>query len=277
MTRNCGLKAIVLLVVLIWGALPALAQQDGYDERDESVAPEALAQFHKGERLAKNGQLDEAIAAFRQAIALQPDYAQAYQQLGLAYAGGNRYPEAVKAFKEAARLQPQSGQVHENLGVAYIKLGQWREARETFAAAIRLHPDNAEAHYNLGLANGKLNRDQEARAQFAEAIRLDPAMAKAHKNLGLAYLNLEMLDQARKSLQEAVRLDPKDPQAHYALCVYYARAGDTQAALTLHCVHENEWGGQYGGYDRELFDPAAAGSRGHCHRQGRGRGPAVSE
>jgi Flp pilus assembly protein TadD len=31
-------------------------------------------------------------------------------------------------------------------------------------------------------------------------------------------------------LQEAVRLDPKDPQAHYALCVYYARAGDTQAA-----------------------------------------------
>ena len=39
-----------------------------------------------------------------------------------------------------------------------------------------------------------------------------------------------MLDEARKSLQEAVRLDPKDPQAHYALCVYYARAGDTQAA-----------------------------------------------
>jgi Tfp pilus assembly protein PilF len=55
-------------------------------------------------------------------------------------------------------------------------------------------------------------------------------MAKAHKNLGLAYLNLGLLDQARKSLQEAVRLDPKDPQAHYALCVYYARAGDTQAA-----------------------------------------------
>jgi Tfp pilus assembly protein PilF len=55
-------------------------------------------------------------------------------------------------------------------------------------------------------------------------------MAKAHKNLGLAYLNLAQMDQARKSLQLAVRLDPKDPQAHYALCVYYARAGDTQAA-----------------------------------------------
>ena len=58
MTRNCGLKAIVLLVVLLWGALPALAQQDRYDEQDETVAPEALAQFRKGERLAKNNQLD---------------------------------------------------------------------------------------------------------------------------------------------------------------------------------------------------------------------------
>ena len=102
MTRKFGLKAICLLVLLIWGALPALAQQDRYDEQDEAVAPEALAQFRKGERLAKNDQLDEAIAAFQQAITLQPDYVQAYQQLGLAYASGNRYPEAVKAFKEAA-------------------------------------------------------------------------------------------------------------------------------------------------------------------------------
>ena len=58
MTRNCGLKAIVLLVLLIWGALPALAQQDRHDEQDEAASPEALAQYRKGERLAKNGQFD---------------------------------------------------------------------------------------------------------------------------------------------------------------------------------------------------------------------------
>ena len=109
MTRNCTLKTICLIIVLIMGALPALAQPDRYDEQDETVSPEALAQFRKGERLAKNENFDEAIAAYRQAITLQPDYAQAYHQMGLAYAGGNRYPEAVKAFKEAARLQPQMG------------------------------------------------------------------------------------------------------------------------------------------------------------------------
>ena len=57
MTRKCGLKAICLLILLIGGALPALAQQDRYDEQDEAVSPEALAQFRKGERLAKNERL----------------------------------------------------------------------------------------------------------------------------------------------------------------------------------------------------------------------------
>ena len=142
MTRKFGLKGICLVVLLIGGALPALAQQDRYYEQDEAVSPEALAQFRKGERLAKNDRLDEAIAAYQQAITLKPDYVQAYHQMGLAYAGGNRYPEAVKAFKEAHRLQPRWGQVYENLGVAYIKMGHWQEARDAFAEAIRLHPDN---------------------------------------------------------------------------------------------------------------------------------------
>jgi tetratricopeptide (TPR) repeat protein len=87
------------------GALPALAQPDRYDEQDEAVKPEALAQFRKGERLAKNENFAEAVAAFRQAVTLQPDYAQAYHQMGLAYAGLNRYPEAVKAARRP-RLQP---------------------------------------------------------------------------------------------------------------------------------------------------------------------------
>ena len=55
-------------------------------------------------------------------------------------------------------------------------------------------------------------------------------MGRAHLNLGLAYFNLNRLDEARKALQEAAALEPKNPQAHYALCVYYARAGDAQAA-----------------------------------------------
>ena len=68
MTRTCRLKAICLLVLLMAGALPALAQQDRHDEQDEVASPGALAQYRKGERLAKKGQFTEAIVAYRQAI-----------------------------------------------------------------------------------------------------------------------------------------------------------------------------------------------------------------
>jgi Flp pilus assembly protein TadD len=202
MTGTYGLRALCLMILLTCLILPARAQMDRYEEQDVSVAPKAREQLRRGDRLAKDQHFEEAVAAYRQALSLQPDYAQAYHQMGLAYAALNRYPEAVKALEKAAQLRPRAGLIYENLGVAYVKMGRW----------------------------GKLGRDQEARAQFAEALRLQPKMAKAHVNLGLAYLNLGLLDKAGKSLTEAVRLAPQDPQARYALCVYYARRGDTQAA-----------------------------------------------
>ena len=99
LTRKSSLTAICLVMVLIWGALPALAQPDRHDQQDEQASPGALAQYRKGERLAKNGQLSEAIAAYRQAISLEPAFVQAYYEMGLAYAGLKQYPDAVRAFQ----------------------------------------------------------------------------------------------------------------------------------------------------------------------------------
>ncbi len=155
MTGKNARIAICLIILLIWGVLPARAQVQ-YEQKEETVSPKALFQFQKGERLAQNDKFEEAIAAYRQALRIQPKYAQASLQMGLAYARLNQYPEAVKAFKEAIRLQPQWGLAHENLGVAYIKMGHWQDARDAFLEAVRLHPNDAEAHYNLGLAYGKL-------------------------------------------------------------------------------------------------------------------------
>ena len=150
--------------------------------------------------------------------------------MGLAYAGLKQYPDAVKAFKAAARLQPEMGLIYENLGVVYIKMGQWREARDALAEAIRLAPDSPEAHYNLGLVNGKLIRTRKPGPSLPKPSAWTPPWPRPTKTWGWPTSTWDSLDAARKSLKEAVRLDPKDAQAHYALCVYYARTGDAQAA-----------------------------------------------
>ena len=123
--------ALCLTILFLWGVVPALAQVQ-YEQKEETVAPKALLEFQKGDRLAQTDKLEEAIAAYRQALRIQPKYAEAYHQIGLAYGRLNQYPEAVKAFKEAVHLRPQWGLAQENLGVAYIKMANWRDAKSVF-------------------------------------------------------------------------------------------------------------------------------------------------
>ncbi len=224
--RRALLAVLICLTIL---AGPLAAQMDIYEE-ESGVPAKALDLFHQAQGLEQSGHVEEAIQAYQKAILLDPDYAEARQRLGLAYANLNRYPEALQEFKEVVRLQPQSAMAQGNLGAAYLKMGDFPEARGAFQKAVRLRPDDPENHYRLGLALGKMKRDREALAEFAQAVKLQPDMARAHRDLGLAYLNLGRLEEGGKALKEAAALDPKDPQVHYALSVYYARTGDVAAA-----------------------------------------------
>ena len=159
-----GWAAIAALLLLTILSGPLAAQQDRYEET-VGVSAKAKDLLNKGQRLEQAGKGEEAIKAYREAIRLEPNYTEAYTQMGLAYANLNEFAEAVKAFQEVVRLQPQSGQAHGNLGAAYMKMGRFSEARDAFREGVRRHPEDAEAHYNLGLALGRLKRDREALAE----------------------------------------------------------------------------------------------------------------
>ena len=60
--------------------------------------------------------------------------------------------EAIAHFQKALALQPDNAATHNNLGIAFFKKGQMDEAIRQFQEALRLKPDYADAHYNLGVA-----------------------------------------------------------------------------------------------------------------------------
>jgi tetratricopeptide (TPR) repeat protein len=62
----------------------------------------------------------------------------------VAYGKLGRYTEAIEAFKQAIRINPDYADAYFNLGVVYVKLGRYTEAIETFKQAIRINPDFAE-------------------------------------------------------------------------------------------------------------------------------------
>jgi len=192
-----------------------------------------LAEAHLGIGLAY-GDLcmnKEEIEAFKQALRIKPDLAEAHMSLGHAYLQLDMYKEAIEAFKQAIRIKPDDAGAHLILGHAYIELGINIEAIEAYKQAIRIKPDYAEAHSNLGAAYKKLGMNREAIEAFKQAIRIKPDDALAHVGLGIAYDKLGMNKEAIEAFKQAIRIKPDYVLAHSCLGLAYLKIGNKGMAL----------------------------------------------
>ncbi len=150
--------------------------------------PRSDAAFHyrRGANLQVHGRLKEAVAEYRAAIRLVPNFAQAHFKLGLALLTQGKPEEALTELRAATRLEPGFAEAHHNLGIALANQGNPEDAIAEYRAAIVIEPGNANAHCNLGIALGAQGKLDEAIAELRHAIRLEPFVAEAHYNLGVA-------------------------------------------------------------------------------------------
>jgi Tfp pilus assembly protein PilF len=122
------------------------------------------------------GRLDEALSRFQKATELDPNYAEAHMNVGVTLAEAARWQEAVAAYRRALALPtlPTPHVAYQNLGLALYHLKRYREAEEALRVALRLDPQMGVAYYNLGLVLAAQNRRDEARASFRRAVELAP-------------------------------------------------------------------------------------------------------
>ena len=149
----------------------------------------ATAHYNLGIELYSKGEVDAAVAALREAIRLEPDYANAHYNLGVALGKKGEVDAAIAAYREATRLQPDDAVFQHNLGVTLGLRGEVDAAVAALRDAIRLKPDYANAHYNLGNELDSKGEVDAAVAAYREAIRLKPEWAEAQCNLGLSLMN----------------------------------------------------------------------------------------
>jgi len=168
---------------------------------------------------------DEAIAAYQKAIEINPEYATAHYNLGLAYYYGKKmYDEAIGVYKEAIETNPEYSKAYRYLGVAYRQKGMNDEAIGAYKKAIELSPQYTEAHNELGIAYYNKKMYDEAIGAYERAIETNPEYASAYSNLGLAYRLKKMYDEAIAAYQKAVEINPEYTLAHNGLgLAYYSR------------------------------------------------------
>ena len=144
---------------------------------------DAEAHNNLGITLQELGRVDEAEASHRQAIALKPDYAEAYYNLGNTLKILGRLDEAETSLRHAITLKPDYAKAYNNLGNTLKELGRLDETEISFRKAIVLKPDFIEAHNNLGSILQEQGRLNEAEASYKQAIVLKPDFIEAHRNL----------------------------------------------------------------------------------------------
>jgi Flp pilus assembly protein TadD len=134
--------------------------------------------YNYGTYLADAGQAEKAVPFLSKAVTLDPQYADAWHNLGRAYLLLGRTAEAVPALRTAVSLNPKLDNALLNYTIALIRTGEYRQAISVLEGQ-RQHASGVPGfHMNLGLAYTGIGDLSAARRELAELQRLDPNLAR---------------------------------------------------------------------------------------------------
>ena len=173
-----------------------------------SPAIAANAHLNAGNIYMALGKYEEAAAAFRLALSLDPRSAEAQNNLGEALGELKQFPRALEAFQRAVALDGRFLKARYNMGVTYDHMGQLKYAEFVYRILIRDFPDFVLAYDSLAVTLSKSGRAREAIALHEKAISLDAKEPSFYYNFAVSYLVLGDLKRAREQQQKLRNLDP---------------------------------------------------------------------
>ena len=148
--------------------------------------------FSQGIDAFQRGDMDRAATCFGTAFTRDPNFAPAYNGLGLVLMSLGAMPEALERYETAIRLAPDFASPYINRGIVLRALGKPQEALESLDRAIRLMPDNPNAHSNRASILTELSQFVPAVAAFDRTLEINPNYRHAR---GLRLLNkVQMCD-----------------------------------------------------------------------------------
>ncbi|MBN1676514.1 MAG: tetratricopeptide repeat protein [Kiritimatiellae bacterium] len=176
--------------------------------------------------LARRGDTERALAHYREAIRIEPAFADAHYNLGNLLRDAGRTSDALPHYAEAARLKPDRADVYNELGQILFETGHSADAERYYTRALALDPYFQQARNNLGVAAAARRQFDDAIRHFSEALTLDPGYAVAHKNIGFALLESGRNEDARVHFSRALAIRPDMDAARLGLQRACAEAAD---------------------------------------------------
>ena len=162
------------------------------------------AKYAVGLMHQRQGNFDQAIYAYQQALELDSTLADAYNTLGYIYGKTNDLDLALENLYSAIKYRPEFDQAYFNLGEVYYKQGRITESINALLKAIELNPYHIQALNDLGANYIEIGKLRDAVTSYEKLIKIAPNYFKAYNNLGMIYYRQKNYDEAREMFQEAL-------------------------------------------------------------------------
>jgi len=235
---HVGLDMVALDIKLeAAGAAKATGSKEDV-AKAKAKADAATAAFKDGVTLSNEGKTDEAIAKFNEVLAVIPNCAECYANIGTVQGMAKKYTEAEAAYKKAIELKPDFAEAYNGLANVYNAEKKFDLAAEASKKAMELigtpaagagaAPGAAPAVaspsqvFNQGVILWNAGKIPEAKAQFEAAVKADPNMADARYWLGMSLVNAgtpEAMKEAKPHFETYLKLAPTGQYADTAKAI----------------------------------------------------------
>jgi TonB family protein len=182
----------------------------GYLSGQQSEPPASTA---RGIQLYEQGHSTEAIKILKEIVKKDPDDADAWYYLGLAFNSQGLFGEARPRFERLIQLRPNSADSYAKLAYALILANEPQKAMTTGQRALDLGDKSPEAHYAIAESNFRLNSPEKAVEEAEAALMLSPDFLPALITKSLAHLSLKHYSEAAASLEKFLAISPDNADA----------------------------------------------------------------
>ena len=160
------------------------------------------------------GKHEEALAAYNQAMQMDPYYSEYYNESANLLQQLGRHEAAVANYDKAIRYSAPYPEVYYNKAVCHSRMGQLQQALEAFAHSEELNPLQPELYLARAEVLDELCRTDDAYADYSKAIELAPDSITARVNRAVLCYNRADFTQALADMDHAIAIDP-DETSHY--------------------------------------------------------------
>ena len=159
------------------------------------------------------GRLTDAITSYKKAIAIEPNYVDAYYNLGFALREQGDLEEAIKNFNKVISLNPNYVDAYNNMAATLEKQGKLEEALKAYKKAVAIKPDYADAYYNMASTLEKQGKLEDAVMSYTKAISIKPDYADAYFNMASTLEGQGKLEEAIDAYKKTLDIKPDYSEA----------------------------------------------------------------